>query len=60
MHFGIYDVFHSQNSHQHVSVGIPAFFMAIFLVQQYSCGELCRRHFKTIIIYWRWHSNIKY
>jgi len=24
MHFGIYDVFYSQNSHQNISAGIPA------------------------------------
>jgi len=38
MHFGIYDVFYSQNSHQHVSPGIPAFFRGIFLITEYSCG----------------------
>jgi hypothetical protein len=44
MHFGIYDVFYSQNSHQHVSAGIPAFVRVMFKVQEYSCGELCHRH----------------
>jgi hypothetical protein len=39
MHFGIYNVFHSQNSHQHVSAGIPDFVRVMFLVQGYSCGE---------------------
>jgi Fe2+ or Zn2+ uptake regulation protein len=31
MHFSIHDVFYSQNSHQHVSAGIPAIRGVIFL-----------------------------
>jgi len=31
VHFGIYDVLYSQNSHQHVSAGIPAIFRVILL-----------------------------
>jgi hypothetical protein len=31
MHSGIYDVFNSQNSHQHVPAGIPAFFRVMLL-----------------------------
>jgi hypothetical protein len=34
MHFNVYDVFHSQSSHQHVSAGIPAIFRVI-LLQKY-------------------------
>ena len=37
--FRIYDVFYSQNSHKHVSVGIPTFFRVMVLVQEYSCRE---------------------
>jgi len=36
MHSNIYDVFYSQYSHQHVSVGIPAIFRVIFLLQQHN------------------------
>jgi len=31
MHFSVYDVFYSQNSHQHVSAGIPAILWVILL-----------------------------
>jgi len=35
MPFNIYDVFHSQGSHQHVSAGIPAIFRVMLLLQKY-------------------------
>jgi hypothetical protein len=50
MQFGICDVFF-HNSHQHVSAGITAFFRVMFLVQEYSCVELCHHHSIIIIIY---------
>jgi len=34
MHFDVYDVFYSLNSHQHVSARIPAIFRVI-LLQEY-------------------------
>jgi hypothetical protein len=38
MHFNIYDVVHSQYSHQHVSAGIPAIFRVMVLLQEHSFG----------------------
>jgi len=35
MLFNIYDVFHSQCSHQHVSASIPALFRVVLLLQEY-------------------------
>jgi len=34
MHFNIYDVFYSLNSHQHVSAAIAAIFRMMILLQQ--------------------------
>jgi len=34
MHFNVYDVFYSLNSHQHVSAAIAAIF-SVMLLQQY-------------------------
>jgi len=44
MHFNIYDVYYLRYSHQHVSVGIIAFFKVTLLLQECSCGQQCRRH----------------
>jgi hypothetical protein len=40
MHVSIYDVFYSQNSHQHVSAGIPAILRVCGYtrIQKYKCG----------------------
>jgi hypothetical protein len=35
MHFSIYDLFYSQNSHQHVSAGIKAILRVMPLLQEY-------------------------
>jgi len=35
MHFNIYGVFYSPNSHQHVSAAIAAIFSVMLLLQQY-------------------------
>ena len=40
MHLNVYYVFHSQFSHQHVSSGIPAFFRAMLLLQEYKHTDL--------------------
>jgi hypothetical protein len=40
MHFSVYGVFYSQNSHQHVSAGIIAIFRVILLLQEYKCTTL--------------------
>jgi hypothetical protein len=49
MHFGIYRVFYSQNSHHHVKAGIPSVFKVMFLVQEYHCGKLSN-HYSIITI----------
>ena len=40
IHFNIYDVFYSQCSHQHVTVGIPAIFSVMLLLQECKCTDL--------------------
>jgi len=42
MHFGIYNVFYSLNSHQHVSVGTPAIFRAMLLLKEYEITNMIR------------------
>jgi hypothetical protein len=37
LHFNIYDVLYSYNSHQQVLAGIPAIFR-LMLLQEYTCG----------------------
>jgi hypothetical protein len=44
MYFRIYDVFYSQCSHQHASVGTPTIFRVILILPEYSCGEQCHHH----------------
>ena len=35
MHFNVYDVFYSRNSHQHVSAANAAIFRVMLLLQEY-------------------------
>jgi hypothetical protein len=43
MHFNIYDVYYSQNSHQHVSTGIPAILRVMFLMQEHKTTNVVKR-----------------
>ena len=51
MHFNVYDVFYSLNSHQHVSAAFAAIFRVTLLlkkIQRYKCDCLRRRRSITI------------
>jgi len=51
MHFNVYDVFYSLNSHQHVSAVFCGHLQGDIIIkriQRYKCDCLCRRHSITI------------